>query len=66
MFEDFFKKANEASSKPNGAEKPKVDDEENLTPNQYTEIRNKKLDEMRKQGENPYPHKVCYKINHQV
>ena len=31
--------------------------EDNLTPNQYTEIRYKKLDEMKARGENPYPHK---------
>ena len=34
-------------------------DEDNLTPNQYTEIRKKKLEEQRKEGVNPYPHKVC-------
>merc|ERR1711953_1091357 len=47
------------------ADKPKkeksdaaaADSEDNLTPNQYTEIRKQKLDAKRAQGENPYPHK---------
>merc|ERR1711976_959338 len=52
------KKAEAAAVNPQ-AEKPKApgDGEENLTPNQYTEIRKKKLDEIRNKGVNPYPHK---------
>ena len=54
-----FQKAEAAAANPQ-AEKPKAagDGEENLTPNQYTEIRKKKLDEIRNKGLNPYPHKV--------
>merc|ERR1712227_902748 len=52
------KKAEAAAANPQ-AEKAKApgDGEENLTPNQYTEIRKKKLDEIRSKGVNPYPHK---------
>jgi len=52
------KKAEAAAANPQ-AEKAKApgDGEENLTPNQYTEIRKKKLDEIRNKGVNPYPHK---------
>lgn len=35
----------------------KEESEDNLTPNQYNEIRKKKLDELRNKGQNPYPHK---------
>ena len=57
----FFQKAEAAAANPQ-AEKPKAagDGEENLTPNQYTEIRKKKLDEIRNKGLNPYPHKVTF------
>ena len=52
------------------ADKPKkeksdalaADSEDNLTPNQYTEIRKQKLDAKRAQGENPYPHKFHVSI----
>merc|ERR1711970_1455934 len=52
------KKAEAAAANPQ-AEKAKApgDGEENLTPNQYTEIRKKKLDDQRNKGINPYPHK---------
>jgi len=43
--------------KPASDKKETEESEDNLTPNQYTEIRNKKLEDMRTRGENPYPHK---------
>lgn len=46
-----------AASQPVNKEKKVEDSEDNLTPNQYTEIRKKKLEEMRQNGQNPYPHK---------
>ena len=62
VFNVFFQKAEAAAANPQ-AEKAKApgDGEENLTPNQYTEIRKKKLDEIRSKGINPYPHKVFSK-----
>ena len=59
FFQSLFQKAEAAAANPQ-AEKAKApgDGEENLTPNQYTEIRKKKLDEIRSKGVNPYPHKV--------
>merc|ERR1711953_1044568 len=41
---------------------PAADSEDNLTLNQYTEIRKQKLDAKRAAGENPYPHKFHVSI----
>merc|ERR1711953_199663 len=51
------KAAKKAEAAPAGGNTKPKDDEDNLTPNQYTEIRKKKLDDERNQGINPYPHK---------
>lgn len=67
--ERFFSKENIQKAAAN-ADKPKkeksdaaaADSEDNLTPNQYTEIRKQKLDAKRAQGENPYPHKFHVSI----
>lgn len=56
--EQAEKAAKKAASAPAAAKKETAEDsEDNLTPNQYNEIRKKKLDEMRQAGQNPYPHK---------
>jgi len=55
--EQAEKAAKKAASQPANKEKKVEDSEDNLTPNQYTEIRKKKLEEMRQNGQNPYPHK---------
>merc|ERR1711937_743919 len=55
--EQAEKVAKKAASQPANKEKKVEDSEDNLTPNQYTEIRKKKLEEMRQNGQNPYPHK---------
>merc|ERR1711990_1370887 len=55
--EQAEKAAKIEAAAPAGAKTKAKDDEETLTPNQYTEIRKKKLDDERNQGMNPYPHK---------
>ena len=55
----LFQKAAAAAANPKKEGAKVSNDEDNLTPNQYTEIRKKKLEEQRKEGGNPYPHKVC-------
>merc|ERR1711868_234792 len=54
--EQAEKAAKKAASQPANKEKKVEDSEDNLMPNQYTEIRKKKLEEMRQNGQNPYPH----------
>merc|ERR1711935_644441 len=51
------KQAKKAAANPKKEGAKVSNDEDNLTPNQYTEIRKKKLEEQRKEGTNPYPHK---------
>merc|ERR1711892_4740 len=51
------KQAKKAAANPKKEGAKVSNDEDNLTPNQYTEIRKKKLGEQRKEGTNPYPHK---------
>ena len=54
--------ANADKPKKEKSEAVAADSEDNLTPNQYTEIRKQKLDAKRAQGENPYPHKFHVSI----
>merc|ERR1711935_174239 len=51
------KQAKKAAANPKKEGAKVSNDEDNLTPNQYTEIRKRKLEEQRKEGTNPYPHK---------
>ncbi|KAJ2788048.1 lysyl-tRNA synthetase [Coemansia interrupta] len=55
------KKATKAAAAPADGAKPKAkaaeDDEEELNPNQYFEIRTKAIEKMREEGPYPYPHK---------
>ncbi|KAJ2377167.1 lysyl-tRNA synthetase, partial [Coemansia sp. RSA 2603] len=55
------KKATKAAAAPADSAKPKAkaaeDDDEELNPNQYFEIRTKAIEKMREEGPYPYPHK---------
>lgn len=50
-------KAAKKASDPKAVKKEKAENDDDLDPSKYTEIRRKFLQDLRKEGKNPYPHK---------
>mmetsp|Transcript_7084 Transcript_7084/g.13517 ORF Transcript_7084/g.13517 Transcript_7084/m.13517 type:complete len:589 (-) Transcript_7084:90-1856(-) len=56
-------KAKAQAAKGGNKKKAKDEDEDNLDPNQYFEIRSKKMEKLTEEGFNPYPHKFEAKMS---